>query len=379
MMICVVGTSTAFAYWAFAVAAHALEEAAGEIHRVHCTSVQEMHTQWQQRGGRSVLFTTDFLEENLSQLIIESGAPIVALVDSAELAIATAAKLRNLSFLGAIRHASLYISSLADVVENPSTIVFGRAARSALVKQFVPRFLRALGQSDDPDLASRVMRRICPDEALWDTLTVDESIAVSQAPVDVQDVLPQWSKREREAFSKIAADYQYILDRLPGSQFTWPAAILHGAAPEYSTEKPLDLMGPARLLIWGPYMHLPKGKWTACMEFEVLDNLSRNTVMADVLIGGSFAGLGEFDLPSRGIFSWNLKFEVTDITKAIEVRLTLSKSAIEGSLFLREVRCSIEQDPSAPEPPPGDATPVAQRPRKSKPGASRSPSTTNSP
>ena len=205
------------------------------------------------------------------------------------------------------------------------------------------------------------------------------SIAASQTPVTVQDVLPLWSKREGEAFGKIAADYQYILDRLPPSQFTWPAAILHGAAPEYSTEKPLDLVGPARLLIWGPYMHLPKGKWTACMEFEVLDNLSRNTVMADVLIGGSFAGLGEFDLPSRGIFSWNLKFEVKDIAKAIEVRLTLSKSAIEGSLFLREVRCSIEQEPPSPEEPQESSAepPSLQRPRKSKPG--RSPSTTNSP
>ena len=97
------------------------------------------------------------------------------------------------------------------------------------------------------------------------------------------------------------------------------------------------------------------------------------------VVRASFAGLGEFDLPSRGIFSWNLKFEVTDISKAIEVRLTLSKSAIEGSLFLREVRCSIEQEPSSLEERQEGAveSPLLQRPRKSKPG--RSPSTTNSP
>ena len=77
MFVCVLGTSTAFSYWAFGVAWHAVEEFAGAVHHVHCTSIADMHAQWEKRSGRPVLFTTDVLEEKISTLILESGAPIV--------------------------------------------------------------------------------------------------------------------------------------------------------------------------------------------------------------------------------------------------------------------------------------------------------------
>lgn len=340
MLVSIVGTSTSFTYWAFGVAWHALEEVAGQIHHVHCTSISEMHAQWEKRSGRSVLFTTDYLEEKVSNLILEYGAPIVVLVDPADVAIMTAAKFRPMSFLDSIRHTSLYISSLADVLADPSTVVFGTRARTALVRDFLPRFFRAMQLPEDPTLLPRVLRRICPEESSWDVLTVDQAIKSSQPSVEVQGLLSEWSEREVEAFRKVAADYQQILDRKPTIQFTWPAAILHSPTSGYTTEKPLALIGPARPLIWGPYMHLPKGRWLASMEFEVCDNHSPNTVIAEVLVDWKTESKGEFDLPLQGIFVWNLEFEVKDVTKPIEVRLTLSKSAIEGTFFLREVRLS---------------------------------------
>src|ERR1700710_1521089 len=96
----------------------------------------------------------------------------------------------------------------------------------------------------------------------------------------------------------------------------------YSATLEFQTATVVDLLGPARLLIWGPYLHLPKGRWRASMEFEVVGNLSPNQVIADVLVGGEFAGIGTFDLPERGVFAWSLAFVVADVEKAIEVRLT---------------------------------------------------------
>jgi hypothetical protein len=223
---------------------------------------------------------------------------------------------------------------------NPSTVVFGSKARTALLRNFLPRFIRAMRLPDEPTFVIKVLRRICADETSWDSLTVDQAIRKSQPSVEPSDLLSVWSEREVEAFHKVAADYQRILDRQPIRQVTWPAAILHSQVTGFTTEKPLALIGPARPLIWGPYMHLPKGKWIASMEFEVSDNHSPNTVVAEVLVDWKSETRGEFDLPIQGIFVWNLEFEISDISKPVEVRLTLTRSAIEGTFFLREVRLS---------------------------------------
>ncbi len=337
MLVCVVGTSTALTYWAFGVAAHAMEEAFGDFHRVHCTSAAEMFEQWRHRSDRCVLFTTDYLDESVCELLLESGAPIVALTDTAQLAIRTAAKLRALSCFDAIRLSSLYISSLAEALAHKATKVFSAEARNMRLADFVPQFLSAL-QLSDPEMVARVLQRVTPPDAREETATVEEALQASQGDGDLDDVTANWSVAEHETYKQIAADYQDILDGARVREIVWPAAILYSAAPGFRTDKPLDLLGPARLLVWGPYMHLTRGHWTASMEFEVAGNLSPNSVIADVLVGGEFAGLGEFDLPERGVYTWRLAFEVTDVAKPIEVRLTLNKAAIEGAFFLRQVR-----------------------------------------
>jgi hypothetical protein len=344
MLVCVIGVSTALTYWSFGVAVHAMEESFGEFHRVHCTSAAEMYEQWRCRGDRPVLFTTDYLEDQVCELLCQSGAPIVALTDTAEIAIKTAAKLRALSCFNAIRFSSLYISSLAEALAHNSTSVFSADARNMRVADFVLQFLSALRLSD-PEIAARVLRRVVPSEAQRESLTVEEAIEVSQNHGDFDDVISTWSIVEFESYKQIAADYQNILDRSPVREIVWPAAILYSAAPGFRTDKPLELLGPARLLVWGPYMHLTKGYWLACMEFEVVGNFSPNSVIADVLVGGDFAGIGEFDLPERGVYSWRLQFEVVDVAKPIEVRLTLDKAAIEGAFLLRQV-CLQPIDPS---------------------------------
>jgi hypothetical protein len=178
-------------------------------------------------------------------------------------------------------------------------------------------------------------------------MTVEEALDASQSRDDLGNVVANWSIAERESYKQIAADYQPMLDRSPIREIVWPAAILYSATPGFRTDKSLDLLGPARLLVWGPYMHLTRGHWTASMEFEVVGNLSPNSVIADVLVGGEFAGLGEFDLPERGVYTWRLAFEVADVAKPIEVRLTLDKAAIEGAFLLRQVRVQPIADASS--------------------------------
>ena len=178
-----------------------------------------------------------------------------------------------------------------------------------------------------------MLRRVIPSDARAESLTVEAALDALQSRDDLDDVMSSWSIAEFESYKQIAADYQNILDRSPVREIVWPAAILYSAAPGFRTDKPLDLLGPARLLVWGPYMHLTKGRWMANMEFEVVGNFSPNSVIADVLVGGEFAGLGEFDLPERGVYTWRLAFEVADVAKPIEVRLTSGQGGDRGRIF----------------------------------------------
>lgn len=99
----------------------------------------------------------------------------------------------------------------------------------------------------------------------------------------------------------------------------------------------ISLVGPARILFYGPYLTLPRGNWTARSTVVVGDNKAGNGLRIDVCIAGNVVAMGDAVLPAEGAFAVDLPFEVEDATTAIEIRFASTEGAIDGWFDLEQV------------------------------------------
>ena len=118
------------------------------------------------------------------------------------------------------------------------------------------------------------------------------------------------------------------------SGLTWPhACLLSGDNPGQPAPAILDLTGPARVLVYGPYLHIPPGHWTAQAKFAFSPS-SRGTKLALEFHGISQLARCSFTVEQPGVFQIDLPVHIPSAREAIELRLVLEHGAIEGHLGL---------------------------------------------
>lgn len=112
---------------------------------------------------------------------------------------------------------------------------------------------------------------------------------------------------------------------------------LYGDAPGESLPATVELAGRGRILAYGPYMPLPRGRWRATAYLGFSADIGS---MPFILEADTDAGItrGFFEVKQGGIFTLELEFEVTDPFHPVEFRLVSQDSALEGLASLIEIR-----------------------------------------
>jgi hypothetical protein len=157
------------------------------------------------------------------------------------------------------------------------------------------------------------------------------------------------SQEEAELVATFARDYDVILRKSKVRDVTWPRAIFLKVEPrDAPLDGPVSLLGPARFLTYGPYLHLPAGEWRATVEIEAADCYSENRLSIDVCAAGVVIAAVTTTLPAFGVFACDMQFRLDDPMSPVESRLRLLTGAIEGQLLLRSVRFRrIDEDEDA--------------------------------
>jgi hypothetical protein len=112
----------------------------------------------------------------------------------------------------------------------------------------------------------------------------------------------------------------------------WPRSVLlWGDHPGEPAPRILDLTGPARVLVYGPYFRLPPGRWSATVRLA-FSPWCRGAPMALQMHGGAQCGGCRFRVPRAGVFEAVFGFSVGSAFEALEMRLVSERGAIEGAL-----------------------------------------------
>ena len=121
-------------------------------------------------------------------------------------------------------------------------------------------------------------------------------------------------------------------------KFTWPRArLLWGDHPDQPAPAILELAGPARVIVYGPYFHIPTGYWIAQAQFA-FSPAACSATLALEFHGTSQLARCKLQVEHAGIFRMELPLHITSARETIELRLVLENGAIEGHLGLDDIQ-----------------------------------------
>ena len=179
---------------------------------------------------------------------------------------------------------------------------------------------------------------------------IDRTVA-SAATInrDGRATLEKRSPLENELIDFLAAQYDCVAHGQGLERLEWPVfSLLQPSFPDQMTIGPIDLTGPARYIYFGPYFALPIGAWNVDITLEVQDCLSDNEIAIDVFATEPLS-IVRTKLPARGVYGCQIRFEIEDSSKPVEIRMQLLTGAIEGLLQLRQIKLRRLESLDAPD------------------------------
>lgn len=175
-------------------------------------------------------------------------------------------------------------------------------------------------------------------------LKIADMFSLPVAAKDVAKIAQEFTSREEWAAvssnevakaatgNGIVSPFTRLFDNQPADQFYWPPALFFGTEPLGAPlQKQIDLTGPARPILYGPYMHLPPGDWQITIRITVSENKSGNALLVEWLSGSEIRQSGRISaLPEAGHFQFVLRVTIVDPREPLQIRLSILEGAIEG-------------------------------------------------
>ena len=133
-----------------------------------------------------------------------------------------------------------------------------------------------------------------------------------------------------------------IVDSLiPGgarSTITWMYDVFYsGDHPGEPAPLLADVVGPARVIFYGPYFHLPDGDWLLRGTFGFSDEVSDLSFMFELLRPHHVISAGWIQPKRQGLFKVEIPISLSVAEHPLEVRLHNRTGAIEGRVGMAKV------------------------------------------
>jgi len=113
------------------------------------------------------------------------------------------------------------------------------------------------------------------------------------------------------------------------------------------SSEPLDVTGRARLLVFGPYVHLPRGHWSVRMVVGFSEELIGNTLVFDVSenYGADVRCQSKITVSKAGRSEIFMSFQHDEPSYPVEVRTFSERSIIDGYLSIGFVEFTLNKWP----------------------------------
>jgi hypothetical protein len=284
----------------------------------------------------------DCPEAALVDRFVRSSAPTTLFADSPARVAAYLAISRKNPPIEAIRGASKAFATINGMFVRQNVYDLRMPAKSTSLRSCIQSVAEFYNVPFDEQMLDRAVSALMPGQSLGRGADADSRTSIHKfepTSPSISGWLQNLTEYEQAMVKAVGDDLSPSLDGRPSSSFLWPPQMFVDAdALDQNMPHSIELTGRARLLVYGPYLYLPRGEWIASFFVEVAGCFSPNTFRIDVCQNfGEEIAVGRIDFAKDGIFRVDLLFEVTEAVHPLESRISLDRGSIDGVMKLLKV------------------------------------------
>ena len=297
---------------------------------------RELRNMVASRNGAACLLVFDTPGEIIANLIVKGGMPTALVVEPFHELVAFAWNYFGGLFEDGYRATTKSLAALHPVA-SISNVAPLRVADTDDSASVINRICVCFDVYCHEDEVSTIIRAF--QEYYQTSNVLDIAQGISHHSKAARHTTKNYTAEQKIVLRKLANAYEVMLRPQRIAVISWPVETLTNAETGSPVSGPIELTGPGRLLTFGPYLYLPKGRWKVSIIFSTANNVSGNIFMLDIFSPTTQAVLavGHLTLPVSGTFSTSLLIEVESALNALELRTFMPTGAIEGVLELVEI------------------------------------------
>jgi hypothetical protein len=321
MLVSVFGDPSQDAIFATKAIQSLVENAFGSYHWIYEGTAADLATALAEASHRNVIFFSDAPDYHISKVFLEGNAPLVVLVHNPIRIVDSLILERKFDAITSTRLTSLSLSCLHDLVLCPRAYVISEPLDITNIAKHLTRLANVCRIPVDDVILEKAVKCLMP-------------LGQNKARTN----------RGPDAMSACLESFESLLRKTAVNQICWPREVFLNADEQGAfVTAPVNLTGRARLFLYGPYLHVPRGLWIAEITFEIRENFSGNILKVDICFE-EVAGEWKFQLPENGIYTFELSLKIFEPRHPVQIRFFLMEGAIEGSFDLKRVNLRRAQE-----------------------------------
>ncbi len=337
--------------WGFAVVDALAREAFGSYVAVATDKLDEWVSVCSRAPASAVVLTSQFPERALVKALIDQNVPLVIFLESAVDSLRYLAQCSDQSDIALVRAVSMSLACLSDLVGNSNVMLCRRdAPDGGLLVELVVKMSRHFGLKLTPATFARSLLSLhtLPERIQLSTFEMVAPRLITNYVV-LGGVDAEFSASTQDIVAGVLEPFDRLLaDPSMPMHIVWPGQVFTVTdRPNQSAAERVGLAGGARCLIYGPYLHLPAGNWSARVVID-LDEATRDQSFAVEVVAADVISAAQMRPPTPGLFAMHLAFAIEKPEIPLEIRISLQNGAIEGAISLSRVELSrISAEPAA--------------------------------
>lgn len=340
MLLAICGTQSTLTSGIRQLVAVIAAQTIGMPYQVHASTKDQLSEVWKdipQANRGSVLLFSDLPQLSLRQLLADSNIPTIICFDEFEEILSGLMSKTHPDFMTSLRIGTQCIVLTSELAATTKSLRMTSDRYDAPVMAIAREILDFFHIGYDDQHLDKLRKTLCGDQG--DATTLRDFIA-AQIPnaLTTPDFLTTLPSDQRHVLAEVAQAYNPLTKGRAMEAVTWQRRCFQdGDTPDRQLLGSKLLVGPARCLFFGPYIHMPLGHWNCELEIEVNGCQADTMALVDVYDDEATAAVS-MRLPRRGVYSIDIPFQVRRTDSHLQFRMMMLKGALEGELLLHKAK-----------------------------------------
>jgi hypothetical protein len=320
-----------FGEWCDALIARATERCLGAVVAISANSSDEVVGHLIRSEGSNFFVKGPRPEPWLHHILKSTEKPFTIVLDDPREAALDLIYRHELDMADAVRRVASSCASMMACVALPGALVLSSSRdweHPLLTAQKIVRHYGLLLESAELEriVSELAMAGLCPstDAPTWISAAETETV-----------------------ISVVSGAVTPYVDHFLGAPFgpiTWANDLIVADGHVPATHA-VDITGRVRALLYGPYITVPPGNWTAEIVLGFSQEATETNFLIDLLVAGKQISATNIQPMRQGVHSVNLSFVIDEAnTHPLEFRVINEKPAFDGRVALGRITLTLHQD-----------------------------------